>query len=73
MSQIKERRISAVCVLALLVVIGSPQQANAAAFIEVEGRFITIFGRTFCMFNCEQIAALKPIVKQPAIQPPKLR
>lgn len=47
--------------------------ASAGSFIEIEGRFITILGRTFCWFNCDELKPPPPMVKQPAIIPPKPR
>jgi hypothetical protein len=47
--------------------------ASAGSFIEIEGRFITILGRTFCWFNCDELKPPPAMVKQPAIIPPKPR
>ncbi len=47
--------------------------ASAGSFIEIEGRFITILGRTLCWFNCDELKPPPPMVKQPAIIPPKPR
>jgi hypothetical protein len=49
----------------------SSKPAAAGSFIEVEGRFITIMGRTFCWLNCDELRDPPPIVRQPAILRPK--
>jgi hypothetical protein len=45
----------------------SSKPAAAGSFIEIEGRFITIMGRTFCWLNCDEVRIPPPIVRQPAI------
>jgi hypothetical protein len=49
----------------------SSKPADAGSFIEIEGRFITIMGRTFCWLNCDELRIPPPIVRQPAIIRPK--
>lgn len=49
------------------------QPAASAPLIEIEGRFIIIFGRVFCFLNCDKVVPPPPIVRQPALIPPKPR
>ena len=60
-------------ILSALMTAMSVKPAVAGSFIEIEGRFIIIMGRAFCLFNCDELKSPPMIVRQPAILPPKPR
>lgn len=71
-SELIKGRLGAVTALVVLLACGyAPQVANAGSMIEVDGRYITIFGRTFCMFRCDEPVDSTPLTRQPAAKRPK--
>jgi len=59
-----------VSLLMITLTVGFSSYAAAGSFIEVEGRFIKIFGKTFCLYGCDELKPPPPVVRQPAIIPP---
>lgn len=73
MSKSRQSKRLLLILCSVLITGVSVKPAVAGSFIEVDGRFITIMGKTFCWLNCDELILPPPLVRHAAILQPKPR
>lgn len=55
--------------IALTAVFLTQGPTASAAIFEIEGRYVTIFGFTFCAYDCDYESNAVRLVRQPVVPP----